>query len=365
VPSTPFVVPPLLLIAVLVVSGVAKLRVPDDTASVFRKLRLPAFLERMQAPRLLPFGELVLAAMLFFLPAGWYVVATSLALVLFALYLVVVARALRFGHPIRCGCFGRLGLGWITRQTLIRNSVLLAVAAITWVDSWRGDPVLPRLVDAGSEWWWLGAVLVTMLVTALVAREGRMPSLPPHVTSPPPPDEYVALPVPYLVVDTPSGPCSLWSLSDTAARFLVFWDPTARATAALPDRLPEWQRLLAPVRVHLVTHSEWAEAVEVVPHLSADLLGDPEGEVHRRLGAWAMPGAVLVGTDRLLAGGPADGVDEIEELVAAAAEELRAAAALTAPAPEAPAAGGNADKIADPPTAEADSSAFSEPAETQ
>ena len=39
VPSAPFVVPPLLLIAVLVVSGVAKLRVPADTASVFDKLR--------------------------------------------------------------------------------------------------------------------------------------------------------------------------------------------------------------------------------------------------------------------------------------------------------------------------------------
>jgi hypothetical protein len=324
VPSAPFVVPPLLLIAVLVVSGVAKLRVPDDTASVFRKLRLPAFLERMQAPRMLPFGELVLAAMLLVLPAGWYVVATTLALALFALYLVVVVRALGFGEPIRCGCFGRLGLGWITRQTVVRNSVLLAVAAITWVDSWRGDAVLPRLADARSDaWWWLGAVLLAMLVTALVVRAGRVPAVP-HASDD---DAYVAAPVPYLVVDGPTGPVSLWTLSDAAARLLVFWDPRARATAGLPERLPEWRRLLAPVQVHLVTQSEWAQAVEVVPHLSADLLGDPEGEVRRRLATWRVPSAVLVGTDRLLAGGPAGGVDEIEELVEAAAEELRAAAA--------------------------------------
>jgi hypothetical protein len=321
VPSTPFVVPPLLLVAVLVLSGVAKLRVPDDTVSVFRKLQLPAFLERMQAPRLLPFGELVLAAMLLVLPGGWYVVATTFALVLFALYLVVVARALGFGHPIVCGCFGRLGLGWITRQTVVRNSLLLAVAAITWVDSWRRDGVLQRVTDAGSDRWWLAAVALAMVTTALVVREGRQPSMPP-----PPEEEYLARPIPYVVLDGPDGPGALWRLSDVAARLLVFWDPTAPATEDLPDRLPEWRRVLGPVRIHLVTQSEWAQAVAVAPHLSADLLGDPGGEARQRLGMWTMPSAVLVGTDRLFAGGPVSGVQEIEELVAAAAEQLRSAA---------------------------------------
>jgi hypothetical protein len=160
VPSTPFVVPPLLLVAVLVVSGVAKLRVPDDTASVFEKLRLPRFLLRFRAPRILPYAELALAAMLLLLPGRWYVVASTLALALFALYLVVVVRALGFGHPVRCGCFGRLGLGWVTRQTVVRNSVLLGVALITWIDSWRGEAVLPRLADAGEDLWWLAAVLL-------------------------------------------------------------------------------------------------------------------------------------------------------------------------------------------------------------
>jgi hypothetical protein len=349
VPSTPFVVPPLLLIAVLVVSGVAKLRVPDDTVSVFEKLRLPGFLLRMQAPRILPFAELTLATMLFFLPAGWYVVATTLALALFATYLVVIARALGFGYPIICGCFGRLGLGWVTRQTVVRNAVLLGVAAIVWVDSWRGEVVLQRLADAGSEgWWWLAAVLLAMVTTALVVREGKMPA-----PAPPPEDEYVARPVPYLVVDGPEGPGAIWRLSDTAARLLVFWDPTAEATAALPERLPEWRRRLEPVQVHLVTQSEWSQAVAVVPHLAADLLGDPEGEARQRLGVWEMPGAVLLGTDRLLAGGPVTGLAEIEELVEAAGEELRAAREETA------------DESPDPEPADVDSSAVSEPIRRQ
>jgi Methylamine utilisation protein MauE len=323
VPSAPFVVPPLLLIAVLVVSGVAKLRVPDDTASVFDKLRLPAFLTRLRAPRLLPYGELVLAAMLLFLPDGWYVVATTLALALFVVYLVVVVRALGFGYPIMCGCFGNLGLGWITRQTAVRNSLLLGVALVAWVDSWRGEGVLQRLTDLDDDGWWVVAVLLAMVTTAFVVREAKMP---PWV---PPDDAYVTRPVPYLVVDGPGGPGSLWQLSDEAARLLVFWDPTSAETEDFPERLSRWRQELAPVQVHLVTQSEWAPAATARPELAEHLLGDPEGETRQRLGVWSMPGAVIVGTDRMLAGGPSVGVDEIEELVEAAAEELSAAAAMT------------------------------------
>lgn len=348
-PSTPFVVPPLLLVAVLVVSGVAKLRVPDDTASVFEKLRLPRFLLRFRAPRILPYAELALAAMLLLLPGRWYVVASTLALALFALYLVVVVRALGFGHPVRCGCFGRLGLGWVTRQTVVRNSVLLGVALITWIDSWRGEAVLPRLADAGEDLWWLAAVLLAMVVTALVVRPGEMPAPQPRPTEDEDEGEYVARPVPYLVVDGPEGPGPLWRLSDTAARLLVFWDPTAEATASLPERLPEWRRRLEPVQVHLVTRSEWDQAVAVAPHLAVDLLGDPDGEARRRLGVWEMPGAVLLGTDRLLAGGPVTGIAAIEELVGAAAEELRAVRE------------GSASGSPEPEPHDADPSAVSEP----
>jgi hypothetical protein len=320
VPSAPFVVPPLLLIAVLVVSGVAKLRDPRDTWSVFDKLRLPRVLSTLKTPVVLPYGELALAAMLLFLPDGWYVVAATLALLLFAAYLVVVVRALGFGYPLLCGCFGELGLGWITRQTAVRNAILLAVAGVTWLDAWRGDGVYERLRDLGDDGWWLAGVALAMLVTAFVVREGE---LPPYVA----PDEgegYVARPTPYAVLDGPEGPGATWRLSDTAARLLVFWDPTDLHTALVADRVPAWQQLLGPVRVHLVTQSEWAQAVAVRPDLGDLLLGDPEGETRQRLGVHAMPGAVLLGTDRQLAGGPVEGLDAIEELVGAAAEEIAA-----------------------------------------
>jgi hypothetical protein len=330
VPSAPFVVPPLLLIAILLVSAMAKIRDPRDTTTVFDKLRLPAFLLTLKAPRLLPYAELVLAALLLVLPDGWYVVATSLALLLFACYLVVVVRALTFGYPIMCGCFGKLGLGWITRRTAVRNAVLLAVAVIAWLDSWQGDGVLQRLTDLGTDGWWLAGLAVAVVTTAFVVRESDIPVWVPDA------DEYVTRPVPYLVLDGPEGPGSVWQLSDTAARLLVFWDPADAETAALADRLSAWQQELRPVRAHLVAQSEWSTVAKARPDLADHLLGDPEGITQQRLGVHRVPGAVIVGTDRLLAGGPVMGVDEIEELVAAAAEEIQAAAAVppdAAPAP--------------------------------
>jgi hypothetical protein len=322
VPSAPFVVPPLLLAVLLVVSAVAKLRDPRDTRSVFDKLRLPRFLTTLEAPRLLPYGELVLAALLVLLPGVWYLLAATLTLILFAAYLVIVVRALGFGYSLLCGCFGQLGLGWITRRTAIRNAVLVAVALVTWLDAWRGEGVLDRLLnagDAGEAGWWLAGVLVAVVTTVMVVREGDMP---PYVPPPVDDDDFPTIPVPYVLLDGPRGPRSVWQLTDDAARLLVFWNPVDEATAAVADRLPVWQRELGPVRVHLVTRSEWGQAVAVRPDLADELLGDPDGHTRERLGA-AMPGAVLLGTDRFVAGGPVAGLDEIEVLVAAAAAEIR------------------------------------------
>jgi hypothetical protein len=241
---------------------------------------------------------------------------------LFVAYLVVVVRALGFGYPLMCGCFGQLGLGWITRQTAVRNAVLVALATVTWVDSWRGDGVLERLRDLGEGWWWLAAVLAAVVTTFFVVREGEPPVfVPPDADD----EDYVARPIPFSVLDGPEGPLSVWALCESAARLLVFSHPDEEADAALVDRLPAWQALLAPVRVHLVSQEEWRYAASRRPELSDDVLGDPDGETQARLGV-PVPGAVLLGTDRHLAGGPVGGLDEIEELVEAAAEQVRSAA---------------------------------------
>ena len=324
VPSAPFVVPPLLLVVVLAISAVAKLRDPRDTRSVFGQLRLPRLLTALRAPALLPYAELVVAAGLLVLPGGWYVVAATLALLLFSAYVVVVARALTFGYPLLCGCFGELGLGWVTRRTLVRNVVLLGAALVTFADSWRGEGVLERLTDLGDQAWWLAGVALAVVTTALVVHEGGPPDQVPHEELS---DTYLALPIPYAVLDGPGGPGSVWALSDSAARLLVFADlADGREAADLLDRLPGWVEALAPVEVHLVGQGEWADLAAAYPDVADRLLGDPDGDTAARLQVFSRPGAVLLGTDRLLAGGPVTGVTEIDDLVDAAAAELRTAA---------------------------------------
>ncbi|MGC4110708.1 MAG: MauE/DoxX family redox-associated membrane protein [Nocardioides sp.] len=306
-PSASLAVPPLLLAAVLVVSGVAKVRDPRDTASVFRQLGVPGFVLRLRGPRLLPYGELLLAVALVLTSGWWYAAAASVTLVLFALYVVVIGRALRLPFPVTCPCFGRLGLGEVTGRTLARNLVLLAVAVVTWVDSWRGDGVLSRLERLDARAWWLVAVIALVLVVVvavLVRRRAR-----------PEPDAlgYRARPTPEGVLYAASGPVPVWELTDSAARLLVFCDP--ELDAEIVAQLRVWSAQVAPVLVHLVTESAGA--------LQADFLQDPSGAYRQAVGV-ASPGAVLLGTDRMLAGGPVTGPEEIAGLVDAMAAELAA-----------------------------------------
>jgi Methylamine utilisation protein MauE len=311
-----------LLAVVLLLSGVAKLHDPADTASVFDQLQLPKFLHRLRAPALLPWAELALAAALVLLPGGWYVAATTAALVLFASYFVIVARALRFPYPMVCGCFGRLGLGWITTQTLVRNGVLLGVALVAWVDSWRAEGVAQRLGDLGSDWWWLAGVGLTLVTTTLVVRDSKPPPWTPEVEDP---ENYPAAPIPYALLDGPDGPFVLWRVTDAGARLLVFTDHDDEASRQVLARIPEWEHRLAPVTVHVVTRGEWSSLASSHPEQADRFWGDPDDTTRVRLGVGARPGAVLLGTDRFFAGGPVSGLEEIEELVDAAAEELRLA----------------------------------------
>lgn len=322
-------VPPLLLSLILLVSAGAKIRTPHDTGSVFKQLQLPDVLIKLRGYYLLPYAELVLVALLLLAPDTWYLVAATLVLLLFAAYLVVVARALRFPYAVRCGCFGRLGLGEVTERTLVRNLVLFAIALVTWADAWRREGVLQRINDADDGWWWVAGVLLAVATTALVVWDGRAPAYvpPAGVQLPPDPDGYLTMPTPYVVLDGPAGLVSAWQLSDTAARMLVFLEPTDPAAADLMSRLGGWAERLAPVQLHVVADDEWHVLAARYPEQAQRYLGDPAGTVRARFGIEDR-GAVLLGTDRFLAGGPSHGDAEVDELVEAAIEQLHGASEL-------------------------------------
>ncbi|WP_180349086.1 TlpA family protein disulfide reductase [Tessaracoccus massiliensis] len=163
------------LAVLLLISGVAKLRDRDATADAFEALRLPSWLVGAGAPLLLPVAELVLAALLV-LGRGWLLTAATVAvLVLMLAYTVVIARALGFDEPVRCGCFGALGSGDVTRATLVRNVLLVALAALSvagavWGVATWGQPA--------TSWGWVLVALLSAAAVALSLGGGAAPASP-------------------------------------------------------------------------------------------------------------------------------------------------------------------------------------------
>lgn len=146
----------------LVVSGAAKLRAPAATRDAFTALRLPDFLRRSPAPAVLPWAELALAVILL-TGSSWLLTLGAVgALLLFVAYTVIIARALRFGEPVRCACFGTLGAHDVSRRTLIRNILLMLLAGL---GLWAAVEGL-NIYSLGWDGW--GWILVAAVVTAAV-----------------------------------------------------------------------------------------------------------------------------------------------------------------------------------------------------
>ena len=212
----------------------------------------------------------VLAAFLLLAPGVWYVVATTATLLLFVAYFLVILRAVRLPYPVSCSCFGRLGLGEVTRWTLARNGVLLALALVTWVDSWRGDGVAraaerPRRLGLGGS-------------PALARRRRRRGVRRPRASGRTPPAEdadptaYRPAPAPHGMLHGPDGPVPVRDLTDVAARLLVFGDPEQRSRPGGPGVVVGGP-CSRPVRVHVVAERGTRSA-----DASDDLvLLDPDG----------------------------------------------------------------------------------------
>lgn len=121
----------LVLAAVFVRAGAAKLARPGPTAASFLALGvpIPAFMARA-----VPAAELVLAVVLIAAP-----VAGGLAsLVLLASFTVLLARALASGLDVGCNCFGSASTEPVSRRDLVRNGFLAMLAAAAVVLSRTG-----------------------------------------------------------------------------------------------------------------------------------------------------------------------------------------------------------------------------------
>lgn len=337
--SGPLLLPPVVLAALLVISGLAKVRHVEATRSAFAQLELPRALTDSPAPRALPWVEIVLAVALLLSPASVALPVAVLALVVFVAYLVVIGRALTFDHPVTCGCFGELGLGEVTRRTLVRNALLVALALLTVWSATAQDSVASRLVAAdASTWGWAGVVLLAG--ATLVATFGGTKGAPLHRSDGAGPTgdlegtssgelDYQRQPLPFAsLVDADGNSHTLTELVREGAQLLVFISPGCGPCTEVMARIPGWASGLGPVRVRAVVAQGIESVVDRAPELSGHLLQDPQGST-RRIFDSGTPGAVLLGGDGLLAGGPVRGKEPVLEFVEDIRAELAEAGVLS------------------------------------
>lgn len=326
------VIAPLVLAVVLVVSAVAKLRDPRSTRSVLELLRLPGPLRQQWVATALPWGEVALGALLVLAPAGPLLLLTALAVLVLVLgYWVVIARALTFDPRPVCGCFGRIGDQSVSSRTLLRNTLLVALAGTTVSRAVDGDATPASLASLGGDGWaWLLGAGVAALTTWLVvhrspAGEGTAPA---PATDPAPEDDgedYVRQPIPLAVLaDETGAQLTLAESARVRPQLLVLVNCHCGPTHVVAREWAGWRERLPALDVRLVF-----SLVQPLPFTEgADLAGawsDHGGNAWAALGLTASPAAVLLGADGLLAGGPVSGVEAIEELVGEIEDSLREA----------------------------------------
>lgn len=120
----------LVLAAVLVWAGLAKLARPRTTAAAFAGLGVPG-------ARVVPWVELAVAVGLVVRPRFGGLCASALLLV----FSGVLVRALRQGLDVGCACFGGSASRPVSWREVVRNVGLLVVAGVASA----GRPTVPGL----------------------------------------------------------------------------------------------------------------------------------------------------------------------------------------------------------------------------
>jgi hypothetical protein len=307
--------PTLVVVAVLIASGVAKLRVPDD-AEGWEALGIPAALRQSWLIRLHPYAELLLAAVLLFVGGPLGIAAACAAVLLFAGYLVLVWRAKRQTPDASCACFGARRP--ITGRTLLRNGWLLfvAVASALTIGS---APLWGGVARAAvPQWPWI-LVLAAFVLTILLVQEGGSDPAP-SVSLPGSVDDELE---DYLRARTPAVPVQLGDGTTASLRELAGEQPilllavseTCGSCTSVIESVDAYRALLPEVSVRLLLQNA-PENSRLASSEEPQTLHDPGRYVGSSISDhWFTPTAVLLGADGMLAGGPVTGATKIAEFV--------------------------------------------------
>ena len=321
---------PLTMAGVLLASGVAKLRSPDDLAG-WAALGVPRVFRSEWLLRLHPWGEMAIGVALVLSGgvAGFVVAIATIGLMLAYLWLVV--HALRKSENASCSCFGHQAP--ITGATVFRNAWLVALATATALVIWM-NPLLGGVVTAvpPQGWPWVIAAAVVAATVGVVLWSGAERDEPRiervahdsahrlDVSS----DEtdYIRTRTPAVPVWLADGTTvNLRKLAMRKAILLVAVSPSCGSCQPVHDRVPAWRELLPEVDVRLLLmldpdDGEWTEYSE------PQSLHDPNGYVRGSIADWGTPTAVLLGADGMLAGGPVTGFEAIDDFVGDVYESL-------------------------------------------
>lgn len=309
---------PLVLAAVLVASGIAKLRTPDDLAG-WETLGVPAALRQTWLLRLHPWGEIVLGLAVALL-GGWLgLLASLVALALMLAYTVLVARVASKPEDASCACFGAQKR--VTRVTVARNVWLAILAAASAAVVWAA-PLLGGALAVGiRDWAWLVGLAVAAVTVALILwpEEASAQASPVAAAAPEPivvdadgDLEYVRTRTPAVPVTLADGTVSnLRLLASHKALLLLAVSPTCGSCVPVIEKVAEYRALMPEMDVRLLLTST-PEDSPLIELDEPQSLHDPLGNVRDSIADWFTPTAVLFGSDGLLAGGPVTGAEDID-----------------------------------------------------
>jgi hypothetical protein len=315
------------LALVLLVSGALKLGRSAETLRSLDELRVPRALRRRWLAEALPFVELAVGLALLLAPAPVFTVAALGASALFALFFALTLAVVARGDDVVCACFGVRSTRPIDSLAVARNGVLLAGAVAVTVGARQGG--VPGMLSFGLDDWtvFFAAATVLLAIAVAVLLVGRSGSRGPGrlvaasvdpITGETAGETGEPWPVPDLeVTDATGRAVELVSLARDRPVLLVLLSAQCTPCGVVAERMPGWREEFGDAVEIAVLTSETPEAFrDRYPQLDARMFFGYRS-LMAAAGIAGVPGALLLGTDRQVAAGPAQGLDEVVGLAEA------------------------------------------------
>lgn len=343
---------PILLTLTLLVSGLTKLGARQGTVDAMTSLRLPLRPFHRSVASLLPALEIVLALVVWVPLVPLQLMVSVVIALLMLSYLAIIARALTWEGTVECSCFGTLASPTVSRATLARN-ILLSILGVLGVIAAGSGQMTLALVQQPLTLLTLGGVLLLTVALTALALGGTTASEPEASSTTATLEhsadvegledeqemlDYERTAIPAGVLQRPDGKLiTLRQLTAQQAALLVFVSEGCGPCERVLDEVPAWIEDLSPfLQVRTVLSRPPDQLRErTLERVGEHALHDVQFSAREALGGRGAPGAVLLGADGLLAGGPVSGGSAVIEFVEDIRTQLRSAqdeGELSAPA---------------------------------